>query len=94
MQEMYALLVIEDSIRSLGRPKPSKCGEGKSVELALREYPDPLAIVDATEQRVYSFGDDKLQRCYYWGKPILSWLRGPGEGEYREDGHRCQRAGT
>ena len=35
---------------------------------ALRDYPDLLAIVDATEQRVQRPGDDERQRRHYSGK--------------------------
>jgi len=53
---------------TLGWPEPPKRGQGKSVEQALREYPDLLAIVDATEQRVQRPGDDERQRRHYSGK--------------------------
>jgi hypothetical protein len=53
---------------TLGWPEPPQRGQGKSVEQALREYPDLLAIVDATEQRVQRPGDDERQRRHYSGK--------------------------
>lgn len=53
---------------TLGWLEPPKRGQGKSVEQALREYPDLLAIVDATEQRVQRPGDDERQRRHYSGK--------------------------
>jgi len=53
---------------TLGWPEPPKRGEGKSVEEALREYPDLLAIVDTTEQRVQRPGDKERQRQHYSGK--------------------------
>jgi transposase len=53
---------------TLGWPEPPKRGEGKSVEQALREYPDLLAIIDTTEQRVQRPGDDDDQRQHYSGK--------------------------
>jgi len=53
---------------TLGWPEPPKRGQGKSVEQALQEYPDLLAIVDATEQRVQRPGDDERQRRHYSGK--------------------------
>ena len=53
---------------TLGWPEPPKRGEGKSVEQALQEYPDLLAIVDTTEQRIQRPGDDDDQRRHYSGK--------------------------
>jgi len=53
---------------TLGWPDPPKWGEGKTVEQALRDYPDLLAIVDATEQRIQRPGDDERQRRHYSGK--------------------------
>ena len=53
---------------TLGWPEPPQRGQGKSVEQALREYPDLLAIVDATEQRIQRPGDDERQRRHYSGK--------------------------
>jgi IS5 family transposase len=53
---------------TLGWPEPPKRGEGKGVEEALREYPDLLAIVDTTEQRVQRPSDDNDQRGHYSGK--------------------------
>ena len=53
---------------TLGWPDPPKRGEGKSVEQVLREYPDLLAIVDATEQRIQRPSNDERQRKHYSGK--------------------------
>jgi IS5 family transposase len=53
---------------TLGWPEPPKRGEGKSIEQVLREYPDLLAIVDATEQCVQRPDDDDRQRRHYSGK--------------------------
>jgi hypothetical protein len=53
---------------TLGWPEPPQRGQGKSVEQALRDYPDLLAIVDATEQRVQRPDDDERQRRHYSGK--------------------------
>ena len=53
---------------TLGWPEPPKRGEGKSVEQALREYPDLLAIVDTTEQRIQRPGDNDDQKRHYSGK--------------------------
>jgi IS5 family transposase len=53
---------------SLGWPEPPKRGEGKSVEQALRDYPDLLAIVDATEQAVRRPTDNDKQKAHYSGK--------------------------
>ncbi len=53
---------------TLGWPEPPKRGEGKTIEQALAEYPDLLAIVDATEQRVRRPGNDDEQRRHYSGK--------------------------
>jgi IS5 family transposase len=53
---------------TLGWPEPPQRGQGKSVEQALREYPDLLAIIDTTEQRVQRPGDDDDQRRHYSGK--------------------------
>ena len=53
---------------TLGWPEPPKRGEGKSIEEALEEYPDLLAIVDTTEQRVQRPGDEDDQRRHYSGK--------------------------
>jgi IS5 family transposase len=51
-----------------GWPEPPRRDQGKSVEQALRDYPDLLAIVDATEQRVHRPDDDERQRRHYSGK--------------------------
>lgn len=53
---------------TLGWPEPPKRGEGKGVGQALREYPDLLAIIDTTEQRIQRPGDDDDQRRHYSGK--------------------------
>lgn len=53
---------------TLGWPEPPKRGEGKSIEQALRDYPDLLAIIDATEQPVQRPSDDEQQRAHYSGK--------------------------
>lgn len=53
---------------TLGWPEPPKRGEGKSVDQALREYPDLLAIIDTTEQRVQRSSDNDEQKQHYSGK--------------------------
>jgi len=53
---------------TLGWPEPPKRGQGKNIEQALQAYPDLLAIVDATEQRVRRSGDAQTQREHYSGK--------------------------
>ena len=53
---------------TLGWPEPPKRGQGKNIEHALQEYPDLLAIVDATEQRVRRSSDAQIQREHYSGK--------------------------
>ena len=53
---------------TLGWSEPPRRGQGKSVEEALREYPDLLAILDTTEQRVQRPGDDDDQKRHYSGK--------------------------
>ena len=53
---------------SLGWPDPPRRGEGKSVEQVLWEYPDLLAIVDTTEQRIQRPSNDERQRKHYSGK--------------------------
>lgn len=53
---------------TLGWPEPPQRGQGKTVEQALRDYPDLLGIVDATEQRIQRPGDDERQRRHYSGK--------------------------
>jgi hypothetical protein len=63
---LKALRALGDE--SLGWPDPPKRGEGKSVEQVLQEYPDLLAIVDATEQRVQRPSNDERQRKHYSGK--------------------------
>lgn len=70
---------------TLGWPDPPKRGEGKSVEEALRECPDLLAIVDTTEQRIRRPGDEERQRQHYSGKK---------KAHTRQDGDCSQRAGA
>lgn len=53
---------------TLGWPDPPQRGEGKSVEQVLHAYPDLLAIVDATEQRIQRPSNDERQRKHYSGK--------------------------
>jgi transposase len=53
---------------TLGWPEPPKRGQGKNIQQALQEYPDLLAIVDATEQRVRRSSDAHIQREHYSGK--------------------------
>jgi transposase len=53
---------------TLGWPEPPKRGQGKNIEQALQEYPDLLAIVDATEQRVRRSSNAQIQREHYSGK--------------------------
>ena len=53
---------------TLGWPESPKRGQGKNIEQALQEYPDLLAIVDATEQRVRRSSDAQIQREHYSGK--------------------------
>ena len=53
---------------TLGWSEPPKRGQGKSIDQALQEYPDLLAIVDATEQRVRRSSDARIQREHYSGK--------------------------
>lgn len=53
---------------TLGWPEPPKRGEGKSIEQALRDYPDLLAIIDATEQPIERPGNDEQQKAHYSGK--------------------------
>jgi hypothetical protein len=52
----------------LGWPEPPKRGEGKSIEQALRDHPDLLAIIDATEQPVERPSDHEQQKAHYSGK--------------------------
>jgi hypothetical protein len=53
---------------TLGWPDPPQRDQGKTVEQALQDYPDLLAIVDATEQRIQRPGDHERQRRHYSGK--------------------------
>jgi IS5 family transposase len=63
---LAALRVVGEE--TLGWPEPPKRGQGKTVEQALREYPDLFALVDATEQSVQRSSDDDTQRQHYSGK--------------------------
>lgn len=53
---------------TLGWPEPPKRGEGKSIEQALHDYPDLLAIIDATEQAIERPSDHERQKVHYSGK--------------------------
>ena len=53
---------------TLGWPEPPKRGEGRGIEQALRDYPDLLAIIDATEQTVERSSDNEQQKVHYSGK--------------------------
>lgn len=53
---------------TLGWPEPPKRGEGKNVEQALRDYPELLAIIDATEQSIRRPSDKEEQKAHYSGK--------------------------
>ena len=53
---------------TLGWPEPPKRGEGKNIEQALRDYPDLLAIIDATEQPIERPSDNEQQKAHYSGK--------------------------
>lgn len=53
---------------TLGWPAPLKRGEGKSLEQVLQEYPDLLAIIDATEQPIERPADSAKQKAHYSGK--------------------------
>ena len=53
---------------TLGWPEPPQRGEGRSIEQALRDYPDLLAIIDATEQPVERPSDNEQQKEHYSGK--------------------------
>ena len=53
---------------TLGWPKPPKRGEGRSIEQALRDFPDLLAIIDATEQPVERPSNNEQQKEHYSGK--------------------------
>jgi hypothetical protein len=53
---------------TLGWPEPPKRGQGKSIEQALHEYPDLLAIIDATEQPIERPGNNEQQKAHYSGK--------------------------
>jgi len=53
---------------TLGWPNPPKRGEGKSLEQVLQDYPDLLAIIDATEQPIERPADSAKQKAHYSGK--------------------------
>jgi len=53
---------------ALGWPDPPKRGQTKDIEQALQDYPDLMAFVDATEQRVRRSSDNETQREHYSGK--------------------------
>jgi transposase len=53
---------------TLGWPEPPQRGEGRSIEQALHDYPDLLAIIDATEQAVERSSDNEQQKVHYSGK--------------------------
>jgi len=53
---------------TLGWPEPPKRGEGKSLEQAVQDYPDLLAIIDATEQPIERPADNAKQKAHYSGK--------------------------
>jgi len=53
---------------TLGWPEPPKRGQTKNLDQALEDYPDLMAIVDATEQRVRRSSDYQTQREHYSGK--------------------------
>ena len=53
---------------TLGWPKSPNRGEGKSLEQVLQDYPDLLAIIDATEQPIERPADNARQKAHYSGK--------------------------
>jgi hypothetical protein len=53
---------------TLGWPDPPKRGQTKDLDQALEDYPDLMAVVDATEQRVRRSSDYQTQREHYSGK--------------------------
>ncbi len=53
---------------TLGWPEPPKRGDSKNAEQALHDYPELLAIIDATEQPVQRPSDDEQQKAHYSGK--------------------------
>lgn len=53
---------------TLGWPEPPKRGEGRSIGQALHDYPDLLAIIDATEQAVERPSNNEPQKMHYSGK--------------------------
>ena len=65
-------------------------GRGKSVEQTLQAYPDRFARVDATEQSVRRWKEEKTQSEHYSGKPVLADR--PGKKDHtRKKPTRCQR---
>jgi DDE superfamily endonuclease/Helix-turn-helix of DDE superfamily endonuclease len=53
---------------TLGWSEPPKRGHGKNIDEVLREYPDLLAIIDATEQPIERASDNDTQKAHYSGK--------------------------
>lgn len=53
---------------TLGWPEPPKRGHGKNLDEILGEYPDLLAIIDATEQPIERPTDNARQKAHYSGK--------------------------
>lgn len=51
-----------------GWPEPPAKGQGKNLAQALRDYPDLVAISDATEQAVQQPKRKERERLYYSGK--------------------------
>lgn len=51
-----------------GWPDPPQHGQGRSLQQALKDYPDLFAIIDATEQPVRRAQDSQSQRDHYSGK--------------------------
>ncbi|MFO3797233.1 MAG: transposase family protein [Anaerolineales bacterium] len=55
-------------LASLGWPRPPRQGEGKTVEEVLEAFPDLLAIIDGTEQRIQRPQDDETRRQHSSGR--------------------------
>lgn len=53
---------------TLGWPEPPKRGQGQKLEKVLHDYPDLLAIIDATEQPIERSSDNATQKAHYSGK--------------------------
>lgn len=53
---------------TLGWPEPPKRGQGQKLEKVLHDYPDLLAIIDATEQPIERPSDNATQKAHYSGK--------------------------